>query len=64
VAYFVNSNDEEIYFGTTWFADYLQVIYTDSLEDQGLSGEIYEVSPLIYEIGLELAGEPLPLYLP
>jgi len=64
VAFFVNSYSQEIYFGTTWLADNLQLVYVDCLEDEGLSGEIYEVSPLFYEMGLELGGQSLPLYLP
>ena len=64
IAYFVNYNDEQVSFGTTWLADNLQAIYIDSLVNLGLSGEFYQVSPLFYELGLELAGEPFPIYTP
>jgi len=62
VAYFVNSNDEEVYFGTTWLAENLQAVYIDSLVNLGESGEFYSFAFPYYEIGLEVAGDPLPLY--
>jgi len=62
VAYFVNSYYTALTFGTTFLADNLQVIYIDCILNEGLSGELYQSSPLVYELGLELAGEPLPLF--
>jgi hypothetical protein len=63
VAYFVNSNDELVYFGTTWLAENLQAVYIDSLENLGVAGEFYSFAFPYYEIGLEAAGDPLPLYI-
>jgi len=62
VAFFVNSNDVQVSFGTTWLAENLQAVYIDSLLNLGVAGEFYSFNYPYYEIGLEIAGDPLPLY--